>query len=140
MLFDFKCSNCERIATDVYMPFEHEESDHPECCKMGMRKYFTSFPYVAWQDRQLLNGGFRAQHDGTLITSVAQNKRYMEEHDLLDANEVYDIPTHESETTERAVGQAAIDAITPTDDQMDRMVDDGTMAQLNDMMESQIET
>lgn len=139
MLFDFKCSNCERIATDIYMPFEHEEEDHPECCGTGMRKYFTSFPYVAWIDRQLLDGGFKAQHDGTVITSVKQNKEYMARHGLRLADDEYDAPTFESEKQERAAGQAAIDAITPTDDQMERMVYDGTMAQLNDMMESEID-
>ena len=137
MIFDFKCKACERIKMDVMLPFEHDESDHPTCCDQApMQKYFTKVPYVAWIDRQLLDGGFKAQHDGTEITSIRQNKEYMKRHGLRLASDDYETPTQATEEAEIALGQAAIDRITPTDDQMDRMKADGTMAQLETMMEN----
>lgn len=134
MIHDFKCPTCDRIETDVYLSIHHTDEDHPHCCGEPMKDYHTQAPYVAWHDRQLLNGGFRAQHDGTIITSVKQNKEYMARHGLRLADDDYEIPTIQSEQAEIKAGQDAIDAITPTADQMDRMVADGTMAQLEDMM------
>lgn len=134
MIYDFKCVTCSRIEEDVYLSIHHTDDDHPACCGEHMQDYITRAPYVAWQDRQLLDGGFKANHDGTLITSVKQNKEYMARHDLQLIDDNYVAPTIFSERKERAASKAAIDAITPTDDQMERMVEDGTMAQLEEQM------
>lgn len=134
MIFDFKCKTCGRIETDVYMKFEHLPADHPVCCGGNMAKHFTSVPMVHWKDYDLPDGGFKAAHDGTVITTRKQNLEYMERHGLQDANEVYEKPTYESEQRERAEAQAAIDQITPTDHQMDRMKNDGTLDILEDLM------
>ena len=83
-----------------------------------MRKYFSTVPMVHWKDYDLPDGGFKAAHDGTLITTRKQNLEYMERHGLQDANEVYEKPTFESEQMERAESQAAIDAITPSREEM----------------------
>jgi len=90
-----------------------------------MVDYFTKAPYVAWEDQHLLDGGFRANHDGTVITSHKQNRDYMKRHGLQNAMDVYEKPTLESERQERAAGQAAIDAITPTDTEMRQLMSDG---------------
>jgi hypothetical protein len=90
-----------------------------------MRDYITKAPYVAWEDQQLLDGGFRANHDGTVITSHRQNREYMKKHGLENAMDVYEKPTYESEKRERAESQAAIDNITPTDQEMRQLKSDG---------------
>jgi hypothetical protein len=136
MIYDFKCRICGAIATDVILSVHHTDDDHPKCCYgEPMDDYHTKAPYVAWEDQQLLNGGFRANHDGTVITSHKQNREYMKKHGLVNAMDTYEKPTYESEQQERAEAQAAIDAITPTDAQMDQMKKDGTMEQIERMME-----
>ena len=135
MIFDFRCMKCNRVETDVFMTFEHAPGDHPMCCGENMRKHFTSVPMVHWKDYDLPDGGFKAAHDGTHITSRKQNLEYMKRHGLQDANEVYEKPTYASEQAERAQSQAAIDQITPSDDMMDRMASDGTLAQIEEMID-----
>ena len=89
MLYDFKCPDCKRIEEDVYLSIHHTDEDHPICCGSPMRDHITKAPYVAWQDRQLLDGGFKAAHDGTVITSVKQNKDYMARHGLNNYHDMY---------------------------------------------------
>ena len=125
MIYDFKCHTCGRIAEDVSLPMTHVDDDHPKCCGVMMLDYITRAPYVAWEDHQLLDGGFKANHDGTVITSHKQNREYMKKHGLENAMDVYEKPTLESERAERAAGQAAIDNITATDAQMHQMKSDG---------------
>jgi len=135
MLFDFQCKQCEMTMFDVFMAFEHDESDHPGCCGYPMGKAHFKSPAVHWKDYDLPEGGFKAAHDGTVITSRKQNRDYMERNGLQDANEVYDCPTHEVQKKEIAESQKAIDAITPTDAQMDQMKSDGTLEKIESMME-----
>jgi len=125
MIFDFKCMQCERLELDVYMKFEHGAQDHPLCCNERMSKHFTSVPMIHWKDYDLPDGGFKAAHDGTQITTRKQNLEYMSRHGLQDANEVYSKPTLESERMERRDSQAAIDQITPTDQEMHELKDIG---------------
>jgi hypothetical protein len=124
MIYDFKCPTCERIEEDVILSIHHTDEDHPRCCGAPMRDYITKAPYVAWEDQQLLDGGFKANHDGTVITSHKQNREYMKRHGLENAMDVYEKPTFESEQRERAESQAAIDAITPDASMMDRLKHD----------------
>lgn len=116
--FDFKCDECGAMKEDVILSIHHTDADYPTC-HGPMRKYWRSVPQVHWKDYDLPDGGFRAQHDGTVITTRKQNLEYMERHGLQDANEVYDVPTFESEQQERAEAQAAIDAITPDADMIE---------------------
>jgi hypothetical protein len=116
-LFDFQCPNCKEIKKNVFLPLDHDEDDHPECCRMLMRKFWTKMP-LAYDRDYTLEEPFRAAHDGTVITTRKENREYMKRHSLLDANEVYEKPTFESEARERAESQAAIDAITPTHEEM----------------------
>ncbi len=132
--YDFKCPSCEGIKIDVFLPITHHEADLPECCGAHMSYHITKAPYVAWQDRQLLDGGFKATHDGTVITSVKQNKEYMARNGLRLADEDYEPPTHAEEKALNAESMKAIDAITPTDRQMDIMKSDGTMDKIESMM------
>jgi hypothetical protein len=124
-LFDFKCSNCGHIKYDIFMPLDHTEDDYPICCKMQTRKHWTTVPYVAWEDRHLEGGGFRAAHDGTVITSHKQNKDYMRRHGLRLAMDEYEKPTHDTEAAERARAQAAIDAITPSPQELSMLKKSG---------------
>lgn len=117
-IFDFKCKKCDRIDENVFLSVHHAPGDVPRCCNQFMVKHFTSVPMVHWKDYMLPEGGFKAAHDGTVITSRKQNREYMARHGLQDANEVMEKPTFESEQRERAESQAAIDAITPSDAQM----------------------
>ncbi|RLB97989.1 MAG: hypothetical protein DRH90_22525 [Deltaproteobacteria bacterium] len=135
MIHDFKCGECGTIAIDVHLPMDHADADHPMCCNAYMRHYHTQAPYVAWEDRHLLDGGFKANHDGTVITSHKQNKDYMKRHGLLNAMDLGPPPTHLDDAESNKKSQEAIDAITPTDAQMTRMKEDGTMAKIEQMME-----
>ena len=122
--YDFKCPACKAIKTDVILSIRHEDSDHPVCCfGEPMDHHITVAPMVHWKDYDLPDGGFKAAHDGTVITTRKQNLEYMERHGLQDANEVYEKPTYESEQRERAESQAAIDNITPTADEIDLLKD-----------------
>ena len=125
MIYDFKCHTCGRIAEDVSLPMTHVDDDHPKCCGVMMLDYITRAPYVAWEDHQLLDGGFKANHDGTVITSHKQNREYMKKHGLHNAMDHYEKPTLASEARERADSQAAIDNITPTDTEMRQLKRDG---------------
>jgi hypothetical protein len=125
MIFDFKCMKCQRVEMDVYMKFEHFSDDHPSCCGTHMAKHFTKAPTVHWKDYDLPDGGFKACHDGTVITSRKQNRDYMERNGLGDANEEYEKPTRASENKEVAAGQAAIDQITPTHAEMQQLKEVG---------------
>jgi hypothetical protein len=125
MIFDFKCTKCERIELDAYMPFEHEESDHPVCCDGYMQKHFTTVPVIHWKDYQLPDGGFKAAHDGTVITSRKQNLEYMKRHGLQDANEVYTPPTKHEQMREHEKTLETIAAITPDEKQMHQLKSDG---------------
>ena len=136
MIFDFQCKKCERVKTDVFIKFNHDIGDHPVCCGQPMMKAHFKAPGVHWKDYDLPEGGFKAAHDGTVIVSRKQNRDYMERNNLQDANEVYDCPTHEVQKKEIAQAQQDIDAITPTDSQMDQMKSDGTLEQIEKMMES----
>ena len=123
-LFDMRCSNCGEVKKNVFLPLDHTEEDHPECCRMLMRKYWTKMP-LAYDRDYTLEQPFAAAHDGTVITTRKENRDYMRRHGLLDANEVYEKPTYQSEQRERAEGQAAIDAITPSEDDMMMLKDVG---------------
>ena len=126
MIYDFRCTECGAIEMDVVLSVHHTDEDHPKCCGgRTMVDYFTKAPYVAWEDQHLLDGGFRANHDGTVITSHKQNRDYMKRHGLQNAMDVYEKPTLKSERQERAAAQAAIDAITPTDTEMRQLKSDG---------------
>lgn len=126
MIYDFRCSICGAIETDVVLSMRHTDDDHPKCCySEPMQDYHTRAPYVAWHDRQLLDGGFKAAHDGTMITSVKQNKEYMKKNGLQDANEMYAPPTHTEQFMEHKKALASIDAITPTETEMSQLKDDG---------------
>ena len=125
MIFDFKCPDCKRLETDQYVPFHHDEADHPVCCNQHMKKVFLSFPQVHWKDYDLPDGGFKAGHDGTVITTRKQNLEYMKKHDLLDANDLVKAPTLDEEHTLRAKSQEAIDAITPTRQEMTMLKESG---------------
>ena len=133
MIHDFKCATCERIETDIYLPMNHVDDDHPHCCGAPMGDYHTKAPTVHWKDYDLPDGGFRAAHDGTVITTKKQNREYMERHGLRDANDEFAPPTPDAEARERAEAQAAIDAITPSDDMMERMKADGTLAKIEEI-------
>jgi hypothetical protein len=122
MIFDMICQKCKTVETDVYLPFNHAPGDHPMCCGERMSKHWTSMP-MAYDRDYTLEEPFRAAHDGTVITTRKENREYMKRHGLLDANEVYEKPTPESEARERAESQAAIDAITPTREEMARLRD-----------------
>ena len=107
------------------MSVHHTDDDHPNCCGESALDYYTKAPYVAWEDQHLLDGGFKANHDGTVITTHKQNKEYMKRHGLRLAMDDYEKPTQKSEAQERAAGQAAIDNITPTDTEMRQLKSDG---------------
>jgi hypothetical protein len=134
MIFDFKCRDCGRIEEDVYLPLHHTALDHPDC-HGPMEKHFTSVPMVHWKDYELRDGGFKAAHDGTVITTRKQNLEYMKRHGLQDANEMYEKPTYESEQAERAKMQEEIDAITPTAQELDMLKDAGIVDSQGDLIE-----
>jgi hypothetical protein len=128
MIYDFKCSVCGAIQVDVVLSIHHTDEDHPKCCfGEPMADYHTQAPYVAWEDQQLLDGGFKANHDGTVITSHRQNREYMKKHGLENAMDVYEKPTYESEQQERAEAQAAIDQITPDEQALHQLKSDGVI-------------
>ena len=125
MIYDFRCRTCGEIREDVILSIHHTDDDHPACCGASMTDHHTQAPYVAWEDQQLLDGGFRANHDGTVITSKKQNKNYMKQHGLQNAMDVYEKPTLASEARERAASQAAIEGITPSTTELRQLKNDG---------------
>jgi len=127
MLFDMKCSNCEEVRKDVFLPFEHDEGDHPKCCRMPMRKHYTSTPMVHWSDYDLPDGGFRAGKEKTLITTRKQNLDYMKRNNLLDANDFGKPPTKAEQMTEHKKVLESINDITPSRQQEERLRDQGLM-------------
>lgn len=135
MIFDFKCQNCKRMETDVFVPFHHDKADHPACCSQRMEKVFLTFPQVHWKDYDLPDGGFKAAHDGTVITTRKQNLDYMKKHGLQDANEVYSVPTFGEERKLREQSQAAIDNITPTNDEMQMLKESGIVDESGNLTE-----
>ena len=126
MIYDFRCKVCGAVAMDVILSIHHTDDDHPKCCySLPMADYHTQAPYVPWEDQQLLDGGFRANHDGTVITTHNHNKEYIKRPGLRLAMDDYEKPTLASEARERADSQAAIDNITPTDTEMRQLKSDG---------------
>jgi len=119
---------------DVVLRLGHTEIEHPVCCGLSLKKAHFKAPTVRWKDYDLPGGGFKAAHDGTVITSRKQNRDYMERNHLGDANQEYEVPTHEVQNREIIESQVAIDAITPTDAQMTQMKDDGTLEAIESMM------
>ena len=128
-IYDFKCKKCGHITEDVVMPMTHEKDDLPWHCEERMSYHITSAPMVHWKDYDLPDGGFIAHShpDRPVITSVKQNKDFMERNNLLDANEVFKPPTREEDQAIVAEMQGSIDAISPTEAQRRQMKDDGIL-------------
>jgi len=132
-VYDFKCSACQAVKTDVVLSIKHTDDQHPECCfGEPMDHYITKAPMVHWKDYMLPDGGFKAAHDGTVITSRAQNREYMKRNGLQDANEVYEPPTQAEQLATIKEQQESIDAITPSGEMLDIMKSDGTLDQLTE--------
>ena len=125
MLFDMKCQNCDNVKLDVYLPFEHDDTDHPQCCRMPMRKYHLTMGLVHWRDPALQDGGFIAHSmpGAPVITSTKQNRELMKRHNLLDANEVYSgkTPTKAEQMAEHQKSLDSIAAVTPTAQEADML-------------------
>lgn len=135
MIYDFKCSVCGAIEVDVFLSIHHTDDDHPKCCYgEPMGDYITRAPQVHWKDYDLPDGGFKATHDGTVITSRKQNRDYMARNGLKDANETFKCPTHLEQKEQHADALRSIDAITPTRKQMDIMKSDGTLDKIENMI------
>lgn len=125
MIYDFSCKECGQVVEDVHLHINHTDDEHPMCCDNFMRHHHTKAPYVAWEDQQLLDGGFKAAHDGTLITTREQNKEYMHRHGLENAMDLGPPPTHLDDIKSNAKAQEEIDAIMPTESEMRILKEDG---------------
>jgi hypothetical protein len=104
---------------NFYLPITHEEEDRPQCCGETMRQHFTKVPTIHWKDYDLPNGGFRPTSvpNAPVITSLKQNREFMKEHDLIDANEVFTPPTQEEQMETHREVMESIDKISLSDDE-----------------------
>jgi len=125
--YDFKCHECQKVKTDVFLPITHSQDDIPVCCYKTMRYYITQAPMVHWKDYEFKNGGFIAHgvEGRPVITTQRQRKEMMERNNLIDGNDFGRPPTNEEQFAEVERMKASVDEITPTKDQIDRLVYDG---------------
>ena len=118
MIYDFKCADCGRMETDVFLSINHAPGERPTCCGKTMPQHFTKAPTVHWRDYDLPDGGFRSYStpDKPVITSLKQNRDYMERNNLIDANEVFKPPTQEEQFETHKEVMESIEKISLPDD------------------------
>lgn len=126
-VYDFRCMKCDTMEEDVILPITHTKGEIPRCCGGRMNYHIGKPPMVVWRDPNI--EPFRAvgTKDAPVITSARQNREYMARNNLVDANDLYEPPSQDSEMREIAEGQAAIDAITPNATQAEQMEASGLL-------------
>jgi len=90
-----------------------------------MNYYITSAPQVVWKDPQIEPFRFTSVKGAPMVTSTRQRRELMREHDLVDANDLYDPPSQTQQMKESAKMQESIDAITPDAQQQEQLADMG---------------
>ena len=126
-MYDFKCVICQGVSEDVTLPMDHEDWEHPLHCGSTMAHHHTKAPHVHWKDYDLPDGGFKAGKEGTVITTLKQNRDYMERNNLLDANDFGPPPTKADQNEQLGKTMESIDAITPTEAQRAILKEDGLL-------------
>lgn len=128
-VYDFRCMKCDKMLEDIHLPITHTKGELPQCCGQAMSYHIGSPPSVHWKDYDLPSGGFIAHSipGKPVVTSLKQNRDLMERHDLIDANDFGPPPTHLDQEREHQEALDAIDAITPTPEQEQRLKEDGLL-------------
>ena len=119
--YDFRCAECERIERDVLLPITHTEK--PKCCGREMYYHITQAPMISWTDpviEPFRNPAAPRGDKDEVIMTTKQRKEFMKKNDLVDAND-FKPPSNEEQTAEVAKMKKSIEAITPTQEQSDRL-------------------
>lgn len=120
-VYDFKCKTCGNMSIDVVLPITHTKDQAPRCCGDRMGYHISSVPSVLWKDPNIEPFRAVATPDRPVITSTRQHREYMARNNLVDANDLFDAPTQESERETLRQINESIEAITPSGQVADEM-------------------
>lgn len=119
--YDFQCAKCQSVEKNIVLPITHLDSQIPVCCDSTMGYYITQAPMVVWKDPQIEPFKPTATPNAPLISTTKQRREYMARNHLLDANEVFEPPSHQAQRAAVAKMTETIDAITPTAQQQEQL-------------------